>query len=329
MADGRSLDRRILAALQVDGRASWAKIAAALGEPERTVARRGGELVGGGQVRVRAMPNPGRIGRTEQFVLKASCSPGTAGIAAAALARRTDSVFTYLLTGSADCAAEISVPAAKVAELTVRELGAIPGVTSAATYPVLAHFRTMHQWDPGILTEEEKDQLGGAAYSSAPTDLADFGVLGKEDRVLVQALMRDGRTSYEDLGRASGLSVQTVQRRIERMRQEGGLYIRAVFEPALIGLPVEALLWVRVPFAQLDEVTSLLMESSAVRYAAALAGDFQLVVDTVFENRAALYDYLRNSAWIAQTQSIEPALVLESLKRSGTLAAHLGDPQGF
>ncbi|GEB63822.1 hypothetical protein SAT01_12700 [Sinomonas atrocyanea] len=275
------------------------------------------------------MPNPRKIGRTEQFVLKASCSPGTAGIAAAALARRTDSLFTYLLTGSADCAAEISVPASKVAELTVREIGTIPGITSAATYPVLTHYRTMHQWDPEILNEEEKTQLGGAAYSSAPTDLGGSDALGKEDRILVQALMQDGRASYENLGRASGLSVQTVQRRIERMRQDGTLYLRAVFEPALVGLPVEALLWVRVPFPHLESVASLVLESSAVRYAAALAGDFQLVVDTVFESRSALYDYLRNSDWIARTQSLEPALVLEALKRSGTLAAHFGDSQGF
>jgi DNA-binding Lrp family transcriptional regulator len=313
----------------VDGRASWAKIASVLAEPERTVARRGAELLGSGQVRVRALPNPGRIGRTEQFVLKASCSPGTAGIAAAALARRTDSLFTYLLTGSADCAAEISVPAAKVAELTVREIGTIPGVASAATYPVLTHYRTMHQWDPGILSEEEKAQLGGAAYSSAPIDLDGSEGLGKEDRILAQALMQDGRASFEDLGRASGLSVQTVQRRVERMRRDGALYLRAVFEPALIGLPVEALLWVRVPFSQLDGVASMVLESSAVRYAAALAGDFQLVVDAVFESRSALYDYLRHSDWITQTQSIEPALVLEALKRSGTLAAHFGDTQGF
>ncbi|WP_159061233.1 AsnC family protein, partial [Streptomyces europaeiscabiei] len=34
-----SLDRRIISALQIDGRAAWHRIAAALGEPERTVAR--------------------------------------------------------------------------------------------------------------------------------------------------------------------------------------------------------------------------------------------------------------------------------------------------
>jgi hypothetical protein len=37
-------ERRIVVALQLDGRSSWRRIAEVLDEPERTVARRGGEL---------------------------------------------------------------------------------------------------------------------------------------------------------------------------------------------------------------------------------------------------------------------------------------------
>ncbi|AXJ10867.1 Lrp/AsnC family transcriptional regulator [Arthrobacter sp. PM3] len=318
------LDRRIIAALQVDGRASWAKIAATLGEPERTVARRGPELLRQGRVRIRALSNPRRFRHTEQFVLKATCTPGTAGIAASALARRPDTLYTFLLTGSADCAAEMSSPVSTFSDLLIRDIGSLPGVSSASTYPVLNYFRTMHQWDPGVLTPDEVAALGGDAYVQAPTDLGQAPQLGKEDRQILRTLERDGRVSFEELSRVTGLSVQTAQRRVEKLRSEGSLYIRAVFEPALLGLPVEVLLWVKVPFPDLDHVGAELTHDPSVRYAAVLAGDFQLLIDAVFPSRAALYDYLKSAPWVKYTQSIEPAVVIDALKRSGTLALSFG-----
>ena len=319
------IDRRIVAALQIDGRASWAKIAAVLGEPERTIARRGADLLRDGRVRIRALANPSRGRRWEQFVLKVACKPGGAGVTASALARRPEALFSYILTGSADCAAELSSPASKLADLLVRDVGAIPGISSASVYPVLSHLRTMHQWDPGILTGAERTQFGGVQYSEAPTDAGSFEQPSKEDRQILRTLERDGRASFEEIARITGISVQTAQRRVERMRREGSMFVRAVFEPALLGLPVEVLLWIKMPFPDLDRVGEQILSSAAVRYAVVLAGDFQLVVNAAFPSRASLYDYLKTADWAIKAQSIEPGLVIDVLKRSGTLALSFGE----
>ena len=50
------LDRRIVAALQVDGRASWRRIAEVIDVPFSTVTRRGSALLASGAVRVVAIP---------------------------------------------------------------------------------------------------------------------------------------------------------------------------------------------------------------------------------------------------------------------------------
>ncbi|MFC9256255.1 AsnC family transcriptional regulator [Amycolatopsis thailandensis] len=49
------LDRRVIGAPQVDGRASWRRIAEVLDAPERTVARRGARLLENGIVTVIAV----------------------------------------------------------------------------------------------------------------------------------------------------------------------------------------------------------------------------------------------------------------------------------
>lgn len=49
------LEQRIVMALQVDGRATWRKIAKVLDEPERTVARHGAALLEDGKVNIAAI----------------------------------------------------------------------------------------------------------------------------------------------------------------------------------------------------------------------------------------------------------------------------------
>lgn len=141
----------------------------------------------------------------------------------------------------------------------------------------------------------------------------------------MRALERDGRSSYEELARLTGFSIRTTQRRVEKLRRDGTTFIRAVFEPALLGLPIEVLLWVQIPFAELDDVQADILSSPAVRYAAVLAGDYQLVINAVFASRSALYAYLKEPGWVSRARSIEPAMVIEALKRSGTLALSFGE----
>ncbi|MER7185249.1 Lrp/AsnC family transcriptional regulator, partial [Streptomyces hyaluromycini] len=64
------LDLRVIAALQVNGRASWRSVAQALGEGERTVARRGTRLLESGLVRVVGLEN-----FAETVVVRLRCRP--------------------------------------------------------------------------------------------------------------------------------------------------------------------------------------------------------------------------------------------------------------
>ncbi|GAA4091447.1 Lrp/AsnC family transcriptional regulator [Nocardioides kongjuensis] len=317
------LSQRIVAALQADGRASWTRIAAVLGESERTIHRRGTELLRSGQVRVRGLAHPGRVRNASQVVLKVSCTAGTTSIAGGALARRAETVFAYLTTGAVDCVAELSVHPSRFSDLVVQEIGAIPGVASYTASPVLGYFRAMHQWRPDLLTAEEYDALGGATYATDPGEGSSVE-LDKPDQRILTELTADGRATYDDLARATGLSVQTVSRRVERLRLDGTLSIRAVFEPALIGLPVEVLLWLELSFSEIEEVGNQIITSPSVRYACALAGAHQLLVDAVFPSRDDLYRYLREAPWVAQVRAVEPTVVVKPLKRSGVLDLQLG-----
>jgi DNA-binding Lrp family transcriptional regulator len=96
-----STDRRIVAALQVNGRASWTDIAQLTGVSVNTVARRGQQLFAAGLVRVAAV----FLGSTNMLITRISCAPGTQLSAAQALAAIPEVRFVALVTGAYDLVA--------------------------------------------------------------------------------------------------------------------------------------------------------------------------------------------------------------------------------
>ncbi len=61
------------------------------------------------------------------------------------------------------------------------------------------------------------------------------------DREIVRLLTRDGRMSYTDLARATGLSTSAVHQRVRRLEQRGVvLGYAAAVSPDAIGLPLTA-----------------------------------------------------------------------------------------
>lgn len=66
------------------------------------------------------------------------------------------------------------------------------------------------------------------------------------DRHIVRLLAADGRTSYTDLGRATGLSTSAVHQRVRRLEQRGAIrgYV-ALVDPAAVGLALTAFISIK------------------------------------------------------------------------------------
>ena len=66
------------------------------------------------------------------------------------------------------------------------------------------------------------------------------------DRQIVGLLGRDGRMSYTDLGRATGLSTSAVHQRVRRLEQRGVIRgYAAVIDAEAVGLPLTAFISIR------------------------------------------------------------------------------------
>jgi DNA-binding Lrp family transcriptional regulator len=316
-----ALDLRIIGALMIDGRASWRRIATVLDEPERTVARRGTQLLSSEMVSVHGMQDPHRSGRGEPFLVFGSAQPGRAWNVAAQLARRPEALTSSTLLGGADFVADVWVPERRRAELFQHELPDIPGIEELTAAPILSYPRTLHDWDPGLLTSEERARVGAPAIGRWPQFTDER--LSAQDQQIARLLVEDGRRPFEEIARLCGISEQTVARRVQGMRSSGALQLRAVFDPAVIGLPIGAVLWLRVRPGHLQQAADVLAGLPFLRYAAVTVGHYQLVADLRVPSKDHLYELMVDAPWAEHTDVMEASMVLEMLKQSDVLAPSL------
>ena len=95
------------------------------------------------------------------------------------------------------------------------------------------------------------------------------------DRQILGLLARDGRMSFTDLGKATGLSTSAVHQRVRRLEQRGVIRgYAAVVDPEAIGLPLTAFVSV-TPLDQAapDDVPERLTGLPEIEACHSVAGD--------------------------------------------------------
>lgn len=287
------LDRRIAAALQVNGRASWTQVAAALDAPESTVARRGQHLLESRLVSVTGVLDHLRTGSGISLQVRLRCRPGRATGVARALASVPATRFVTLVTGSADVTAEFVVPTHHdVARILVDDLPRPDDVVETEAMVVMRKFTAVEEWDTGLLPASARSLLlGPEAGPDGHRTWSEPETLTAQEQAIAGVLAGDGRASYKQIAGAVGVSESTAARRVESLVRRGCLRFRTLFEVPLIGLDVEFMQWLSVDPAQLDTVGVRLSKERSTRYVAATTGRFNLCLHGVLSGYADLYHY--------------------------------------
>ncbi|MEO3755721.1 Lrp/AsnC family transcriptional regulator [Streptomyces sp. B6B3] len=95
------------------------------------------------------------------------------------------------------------------------------------------------------------------------------------DRRIVELLVRDGRMSYTDLGKATGLSTSAVHQRVRRLEQRGVIRgYTAIVDTDAVGLPLTAFISVK-PFdpSAPDDIAERLAEVPEIEACHSVAGE--------------------------------------------------------
>lgn len=334
-----ALDRRLVHALQLDGRAPFSRIAAVLGVPERTVARRYHRLRSALVVRVVGLVDSSRIGMLDWFV-RVDCAPDAVDALIAVLAQRDDTSWVAALAGGNRLACMVRTPgtgadggrpffehlartpgvrdmAASCVLRPVAGVGGWAGRTSALSEDEAAQLRRLVALDDREVRQEvggEPEDGGRSVEGGGPVDWDEAGFR------LVGELARDGRADVRRLAATTGWSASTVRRRIARLRASGVVHFEVDVDPAHFGTPIEALLWLEVTPAALGAVADALSHHAPVAFAAVTTGPASVFAMVQCRDTGALYDYLaRELSDLPGIGRTETALVQRRTKRAGPL----------
>lgn len=318
------LDRRIVHALQVDGRAPFNKIATVLGVSDQTVARRYRRLRSTGRVRVVGSPHALAFGQ-HSWLLRLHCTPDAAAGIADALARQGNTAWVTLNSGGTEINCMIRTRNRQETDsLLLRRLPRTPRIVSVSAHKLLHIF---YGGDSGwlgkanALTDAEIAAISPPRAAPDP-EAAQRVVPVDGDDALLAALALDGRTGHADLAAATGWSESTVRRRLDELLRTGAVYLDVDVDNDLFGANEHARLWMSVAPAKLAAAGAALADHPEIPFVCAMTGTANLVASVVCADAEELYAYLTTRIGALDgVQHVESTPVIRVVKREGALLA--------
>ncbi|QXJ25660.1 AsnC family transcriptional regulator [Actinomadura graeca] len=314
------VDRGLVHALHVDGRAPFSRIADVLGVSTQTVARRYRRLRAHAGLRVVGLAERDRAGLSS-WVVRLTTTPTASQAVAHSLARRADTSWVKLTSGGTEIFAVVQAPhdADASRSLLLHDIPRRGGITAVSAHLMLHTYLggpTTWRGRLRALTPAQQERLAPPAvppggHAPPPADA---------DRRLIEALGQDGRASYSVLAAATGWSQATVARRLTGLRASGALFFDVEIDTAVYGVTTQALLWMSIAPAHLEDVASALATHDELAVVAATTGPTNLLAQALCASPADLYHYLTcKLSALEQIGAIETAPVLRTVKAAGTL----------
>ncbi|MEV7092028.1 AsnC family transcriptional regulator [Amycolatopsis sp. NPDC051045] len=308
------VDRALIHALHIDGRAPFTKIGDVLGVSTQTVTRRYRRLRAEASLRVVGLPDPQRAGQAE-WMVRLTATPHSAQDLAHALARRADTAWIKLMSGGTEICVNVHTPAASDHGLLLRDIPRTASVTAVSAHQLL------HRYFGGPTAWLGRANALDAAQIAAltPARSGPGKPLTGDDDALMAALQQDGRAGLAELATATGWSAATVARRLADLQAGGTVFFDLEIDPAPLGATTQALLWMAVAPAHLDRVAKTLATHPELALVAATTGPANLVALALCPDAAALHHYLTHRLGALDAiRTLETAPVLRTVKAAAS-----------
>jgi DNA-binding Lrp family transcriptional regulator len=281
------LDQQIVAALQMNARATWRQIAVVIGSSESTVKRRAERLVQSGSIRITIFSE--MVSPSFPVLVQCTCKIGKGLEVARRLAERDDARFVALLTGPFDVVAELIVPSdRRLATIILQELPKIPGIISTTTETVLRTFKTSYDWSHDVLGDR-RTQLEQPAIQ--PDDTPPATLHDDISQQILAALRANGRRSITDLASHCHITESMARYRVDNLFTKAGIRPVTLVDPYLLGYDAELFIWLQVELAQMENVAAALASRREVRYIAATSGNSDLVCEVFLPAKDDVYEF--------------------------------------
>lgn len=270
-------DVALIDALQRDGRRPFTALAAELGASEASVRRRVKALVEADVIAITAVADPRAFGLESLAWIGLAVEPARLDQVADAVTLTPGIDYAVVTSGELSVMAEAACSTMNELYELVAALRSLPGVLRTETFVYLRLLHQSFQWN-----RRGSDVRGVGAAELEPLDVE-----------LIQALQRDGRASFRDIGRQLGISERAASSRYGELVAQDAVRVTAVVNPLNLGWDAMAWLGIRLgPGARLERVAEELGKVEAVSYLVAASGRYDLMGELVCRSSAELLEVL-------------------------------------
>jgi Lrp/AsnC family transcriptional regulator for asnA, asnC and gidA len=112
------------------------------------------------------------------------------------------------------------------------------------------------------------------------------------DKRIIEHLQQDGRRPFTQIAAELGVSEAAVRARTNRLVERGILQIVGVTDPLKLGFQQQAMIGIRCERDALMQVADAVAQFPEVDYVVITAGTYDLLIETVCEDNAALLTFL-------------------------------------
>ncbi|MCX4393165.1 Lrp/AsnC family transcriptional regulator [Streptomyces sp. NBC_01767] len=313
------LDLALVDALQAAPRAPWSRIGRALGVDATTAARRWERLRANGLAWVSAYDSAKSA--TVAYV-EVRCRPRALDSVGAALAGMPWVFSVDETAGDFDLLASVVAADLPALGRSVHGLiGGLKGVRSTRTRLGITLYSEGGDWRMRAMEPAGHAELS-TPRASRPTPYSAHmhHRPPPADQALLEALGRDGRLGYTDLGAATGMSEHTARRRLQRMIRHRDITFRCDLAHPVAGLSTVVLYRTAVPHTHLAGTGNALTRMEEVRLAVSISGSDNLLVMVWLRGLHAIDPFEAHLAERFPNLKVnDRTVVLHSRKRMGRL----------
>ena len=119
-------------------------------------------------------------------------------------------------------------------------------------------------------------------------------ILKKTDLQLVLELQKDGRSNSVDLAAKIGISPTTVTKRIRLLLDSETIQIRALPNPAKLGMVANAVITIKAERSQINKICNQLYDNFNVNLILTVFGRFDIVINIFYQSWEALHSFIYN-----------------------------------
>lgn len=294
----KDLDRKIIFALNKDGRLSNAQLARQMGISIATAAKRIDHLVKTDTIVFRAVPNPDKIGYNITAIIA------------------------------------LDVDLTEVSRICDKLIDNVHISLIATTFGRFGIIMTMYFIDWKMMYDFLVDELYHIKgirhvdlYFVSQVPKRNERVFGRDkrttvsfvdsvDMAIIEALHKNGRRHYSSLVEKLGLSTTTISRRVASLCRRNVIKIIAIPNSSFFGYHASAYLFLHVDYGKIESVCQQLSAYKNIHLVVKLLNGYDLLVGLHFETSEMLYNFIREKvSRIEGISHIETLIRAEIRKR--------------